>query len=159
MSENEDFIENPDGTYDYNGQFDLSVHSYLIDKTGKLRIKFNTINGYCNFSWGGLTSLEGSPTTVNGDFSCSDNTELESLEYCPTTIKGDFSCSRNELESLEYCPTTVIGNFICNSNKNLESLEFCPTTVTGYFYCTENKKQFTEEEVRAKCTVGGKVYV
>jgi hypothetical protein len=39
-------------------------------------------------------SLEGSPTSVGGDFSC-DNNSLTSLEGSPTSVGGNFYCYDN----------------------------------------------------------------
>jgi hypothetical protein len=55
---------------------------------------------------------------------------------------------------IKYC----YGNFDCYDNE-LTSLKGAPRSVGGNFYCNDNKKQFTEEEVRAVCKVGGKVFV
>ena len=40
---------------------------------GKLTAKFGTIKGYFNVSKLDLTTLEGCPNTVEGDFSCDEN--------------------------------------------------------------------------------------
>ena len=37
----------------------------------------------------GLTSLEGCPAKVDGNFNCSGN-KLTTLEGAPRTVKGDF---------------------------------------------------------------------
>ena len=41
-----------------------------------------------------LTSLEGSPSTIIGNFDCSKN-NLTSLEFAPKEIKGYFCCKGN----------------------------------------------------------------
>ena len=58
------------------------------DYTGK------TWDGYLDCSDLGLTSLEGAPKVVKGDFYCFNN-NLTSLEYAPEVVKGGFSCSNN----------------------------------------------------------------
>ena len=99
----------------------------------------------------GITSLEGCPSLVKGDFSCTDN-KLKSLKFCPPTVEGNFYCSNNNLTTLENGPTRVKGeyscsqndlttlkgvpkhiakSFFCNSNYNLKSLDYAPETVGG----------------------------
>jgi len=46
-----------------------------------------------------LTTLEGGPEDVKGDFDCSGN-QLISLLGCPAFIMGDFSCAGNQLTLL-----------------------------------------------------------
>ena len=46
-----------------------------------------------------LTSLEGAPSVVNGNFYCSHN-QLTSLVGAPSVINGYFACSSNKLTSL-----------------------------------------------------------
>jgi hypothetical protein len=72
-------------------------------------------------------------------------------------IEGSFSCTGNKLTSLNGCPNTIAGNFSCTINY-LESLDGCPEKVSGNFNCSTNRVKFTEEQVRAVCKVGGKVY-
>ena len=72
-------------------------------------------------------------------------------------VHGNFNCSKIELNSLEGCPRIVDGNFDCTSN-NLISLKGAPKKVNGNFDSTGNKKKFTEQEVKAVCDVGGKIY-
>lgn len=47
----------------------------------------------------GLTSLKGSPSSVETSFDCHDN-ELTSLEGAPSFIGGNFFCYNNNLTSL-----------------------------------------------------------
>jgi len=77
-------------------------------------IKFGKIKG--DFSaGGGLSSLEGSPHTVTGDFSCAWN-NLRTLEGAPRTVGGNFNCTGNKLISLEGGPERVGGQYICKGN-------------------------------------------
>lgn len=83
----------------------------------------------------GLTDLNGAPETVKGNFICAFN-KLTSLKGGPTRVDFDFNCSGNKLLSLEGCPEYVGGNFECYDNDGIE---------------------FTEEQIRAVCDVGGRV--
>ena len=84
----------------------------------------------------GITSLEGSPETVVGNFHCSGN-KLTSLEGAPKTVGGYFSCSFNKLKSLKGAPKIVKGDFVCRNNP----------------------VKFTKEDVKKVCKVGGKIIV
>ena len=77
---------NPDGSIDVDGGIDLSGKDLI-----KIPLKFNKVNGL---------------------FSCSNNL-LTSLEGCPKEVGGDFFCSRNNLNS----PKKVYGSFNCYDNK------------------------------------------
>ena len=92
---------------------------------------------YCSRN-NNLTSLKGAPQTVEGNFNCSSNNNLTSLEGAPQTVKGDFYCADNNLTSLEGAPQTVEGNFNCSHNNNLTSLKGVPQTVKGNFNCSYN---------------------
>ena len=73
-------------------------------------------------------------------------------------VKSYFSCYRNQLTSLRGCPREVREYFDCSYN-NLTSLEGAPREVGGLFDCSKNNIQFTEEDVRKVCKVGGKITV
>lgn len=75
----------------------------------KIPVKFKMVDGYFDISNNGLTSLDGCPKTVTGDFNCSRNS-LTSLFEGPTEV-GDFDCSFNQLKNLSYAPKEVKGNF------------------------------------------------
>jgi hypothetical protein len=137
---------------------DLSVLSEFVEN-GKLNFPFEIkeVKGYFNCNDLALISLKGCPKKVVGSFYCYNN-KLTSLEGCPKEVGGDFYCRNNNLTSLEGAPQKVGGDFYCRNN-NLTSLEGAPQKVGGDFDCSRNSKEFTEEEVRAVCDVGGKVYV
>ena len=153
---------NSDGTYDVNDDVDLGKFKQFVDSNGKLTIKFNKVTGSficgtvddtlelsslegCPEKVGGdficgfadLTSLEGCPKEVGGSFDCRFN-NLTSLEGCPEKVGGGFDCHGNKLTSLEGAPKEVDGNFDCHNSK-LTSLEGCPEKVGGYFDCGDNK--------------------
>lgn len=56
---------------------------------------------------------------------------LTSLEGCPTYVERDFSCSGNQLTSLYKMPKNVKGLILCNNNK-LTSLVFSPKIPISY---------------------------
>ena len=75
-------------------------------------------NGDINVSSQHLTSLEGSPRIVIGNFYCSRN-NIESLKYGPEEIHGDFRCLSNKITNLDYIPKVIKGYFNCVNNNIL----------------------------------------
>lgn len=104
-----------------------------------------TVKGYVNKHFAGnftvgsqeLTSLEGSPETVNRDFSCSGN-KLKTLDFAPREVGGDFYCRDNRLESLKGGPVKVGGDYACGNNK-LTSLEGIASSIGENLYAANNK--------------------
>ena len=94
-------------------------------------------NFHCHYN-NQLTSLEGCPEKVGGDFYCYYN-NITSLEGCPEKVGGDFDCGYNQLTSLEGCPKKVGGSFDCSycSGNQLTSLEGCPDARA--IHCVNNK--------------------
>jgi hypothetical protein len=84
-----------------------------------------------------LTSLEGAPKEVGGNFDCAKN-RLTSLEGAPKEVGGGFYCTNNQLASLEGAPEKVGGTFDCVNNQ-LTSLEGAPEEVGGKFFCSDNQ--------------------
>jgi hypothetical protein len=84
-----------------------------------------------------LTSLEGAPEWVGGDFWCADN-RLTTLMGAPKHVGGDFCCANNRLTTLMGAPKHVGGRFYCDNN-HLMSLEGAPERVGGRFDCVGNK--------------------
>ena len=82
-----------------------------------------------------LTSLEGAPKKINGDFNCSFNKNLTSLEGAPQEGVKDFYCFECNLMSLEGAPKKIQGNFYCGFNSNLGSLKGAPQNGVEAFYC------------------------
>ena len=65
-----------------------------------------------------LTSLEGAPLHIGGNFWCTDN-KLTSLEGAPKIVGGEFICSFNMLTSLEGIHNQIKkigGSFACENN-------------------------------------------
>jgi hypothetical protein len=100
-----------------------------------------TYNGDIDVSSMGLTSLEGAPEIVKGNFWCLCN-RLNSLNGAPKEIiNGKFSCSFNRLTSLEGAPSIVVGGvFDCSFNQ-LISLKGTLKIVKKSFNCSNNKLQ------------------
>ena len=84
-----------------------------------------------------LTSLEGAPKEVGVNFNCIGNM-LTSLEGAPKEVGENFNCSGNMLTSLEGAPESVGGDFNCSYN-SLTSLVGAPESVGGFFNCSRNK--------------------
>lgn len=68
-----------------------------------------------------LTSLEGCPEEIMGNFDISDNMNLVSLKGGPKKIEGDFNCSGCNLTSLDGGPIEVMGRYLGYDN-NLSTL-------------------------------------
>ena len=103
-------------------------------REGKIKIDKD---GSINCSKLGLTSLEGAPEKVKGDFICSSN-QLTSLKGAPKEVGGDFICGSNQLTSLKGAPKEVEGEFNCSFNY-LTSLKGAPKEVGTDFYCSHNQ--------------------
>ena len=102
----------------------------------KLPVKFKMVDGFFDISNNGLTSLDGCPKTITGDFNCSRN-NLTSLFEGPTEV-ADFDCSYNQLKNLSYAPKEVKGSFDC-SNNQIDSIKGMPRSIKGFFKCSTNK--------------------
>ena len=81
-----------------NGLVDVDASVNLVNrKLTKLPLQFGKVTGnfYCHNNQ--LTSLEGGPKEVGGDFDCHSNNQLTSLEYAPEKLSGKFYCENNPL--------------------------------------------------------------
>src|SRR5690606_15754852 len=65
------------------------------------------------------------------------NNQLTSLEGCPSEVSGNFYCSYNQLTSLEGCPREVSGNFNCYKNQ-ITNFDHVPDFIGWDFYCSNN---------------------
>jgi hypothetical protein len=132
----ESWTLNPEtGLVDVMSNFDCSSQN-LTDFKG---VRFGQIVGDFPFncSHNQLSSLDGSPQSVGGDFFCNNN-QLSSLDGAPQSVGKGFYCSDNQLRTLEGAPQSVGGNFLCNNNQ-LSTLEGAPQSVGKGFYCYDNK--------------------
>lgn len=105
----------PDGTVDIDGGLDLTTDiRYYFDnernpifKRGRLPLKFGDVGGNCYINNCLLTTLEGSPNTVGGDFFAGAN-NFTDLKGGPKEVLGDYNinnCTR--LTSLEGIPQII----------------------------------------------------
>jgi len=104
------------GLVNIDGNFECTQNG-LTDFKG---IQLGRVTGDCWLSNNALTSLEGGPTHVGGDFICYGN-NLTSLEGAPRTVNGYFNCAYNyltltpaDLQSLE---VKVAGKIIFDPQK------------------------------------------
>jgi len=97
-------------------------------------VKFGEIKISFDCSEMNLSSLDGAPHTVGGDFNCSSNHQLIDLKGAPSRVGSSFSVVYcNNLKSLEGCPEIINGNFHCKNNPNLETLIGGPLRVEGRY--------------------------
>ena len=82
------------------------------------------IKGDVDLSDMGLTKLPDlSAVTVNGNFDCVGN-RLTSLEGAPKSVGGDFDCFRNRfLISLNGVSQEIGGKFICGNKRLVKEYE------------------------------------
>jgi hypothetical protein len=59
---------------------------------------------------------------------------LTSLEGCPNNVRGDFMARGNLLSSLRYCPEKVGGLFSVARNPKLEHIDYLPSFIGDGFY-------------------------
>jgi hypothetical protein len=124
---------NEDGSIDVEGNVELASK-----RLEKIPLNFRHVSGsfYCE-SNRELSSLEGCPETVGGNFHCF-YTNIKTLEGGPKTVGDYYGASNNKLISLEGGPNEVGGAFLCYKNE-LVSLVGGPKKVGGSYRCTDNK--------------------
>ena len=129
-----------------------------IDKSNYKKYIGQKVNvrGYVNLSGLDLRKIPITFGKVDGNFYCYHN-RLTSLKGCPREVDGVFYCFSNELTSLEGSPDKIDGDFDCSYNM-LTSLKGCPSEVSGNFDCSNNKKQFTINNIKGFCKVGGVIF-
>jgi hypothetical protein len=98
------WTQREDGKIDVEGNVRLKK-SLLVKSVFGKEIFFGKVSGNFNcINMGNtLTSLEGAPEEVGGDFDCSNN-KLTSLEGAPEKVGGYFNCENSNLTSLEGAP-------------------------------------------------------
>ena len=102
----------------------MKLHE-LFEDTGK---SFRDVYG---------EDLGENPDQYNESLSC-NRLSLTSLEGCPKKIMGDFSCFNNLLTSLKGGPEYVDDIFTCTHNM-IETLEGCPSYLGNDAYFNNNK--------------------
>jgi len=122
---------NDDGSIDVNGDVNLNNK-----KLAKIPFKFRNVSGgfYCHRNR--LTSLEGAPNTVGGNF---------------------CYCSNNHLTSLDGAPNFVGGNFYCYDNPNLSYTELFKIidNVKGNIYYSSKTIPEDKDKIRRDRDVKG----
>ena len=162
------------GRFDYVGVINKNIHRL----TNGSFVFINVVDFDCHLCQN-LTSLEGAPEEVKGNFCCGYNRNLTSLKGAPKKVGDKFEClDCPNLTSLEGAPEIVGGTFRCNNCPNLKSLKGAPKEVKYDFNCTNcqdltslegaPKKVgtfscdsiFTEEDVKKVCNVlSGKINI
>ena len=120
-----------------NGIVDVNGGVVVNNNVESIDIKFGRVKGQFNLSMSPfLTSLEGCPDYVGGDFVCDWNKRLTSLKGAPKEVGGSFNCDWcRGLTTLEGSPEKVGTNFSCNNCKSLTSLKGAPKEVGRDFEC------------------------
>ena len=86
--------------------------------------------------------------------------DFKELPYKFGKINGYFSLDDcKNLISLKNCPNEVCSAFDVDDCFQLNSLEGCPKKIKGDFWCMCCQREFTEEEIRSLCQIGGCVYL
>lgn len=114
------------------------------------------VDGNITINATGLNSLVGLPNIVGHVNVGAGN--LYGLKGCPKHIHGNFSCSQNFIGDFINGPEIVDGDFYVPDNI-LTSLNGFPKKIGGSVWLWNNSREFTKEEVREVCDVGGHVYV
>jgi hypothetical protein len=102
------------------------IHSkcHIIQGTkfysGRLPVLFKSVYGDFIIRACGLSTLEGCPTVVEGNFNCSSN-ELTNMIGGPEEVESDYICISNPLTSLEGLPK-IAGCFRINIDANIPLL-------------------------------------
>ena len=124
---------NPEtGRLDVIGKF--RIPSYSKENWGKLvemGIKIGRVKGSFDVSDCGLSSSEGFPLEVTGDFNINNN-RFDNLIGGPVKVGGRYQCSKNKLTSLEGAPESA-NEFDCSGNPGLKNLNGGPKEVTSRY--------------------------
>jgi hypothetical protein len=126
-------INETTGEIDVEGSFINNTDN----KLGFRGVKFGVVDGNFDIRNSGLTSLEGAPREVGGNFYCMGNKGLTSLEWAPQKVGENFGVNSNGLTSLKWSPLVVNGTFSCPRNE-LKTLEGAPNKVRDEFNCSDN---------------------
>lgn len=130
------------------------------DLTGQIYSKSINLNN------ANITSLEGCPKDVKGNFEVSNN-RLETLKHAPKEVLNDFYCNDNVLTSLEGAPEFVGGDFNCFGNqlttlkgiKPVDPTDEFAWNVFGTFNCSENPHLKNQKEQIIKFQVKADSYI
>lgn len=112
------------GIVDITGN--VGIHSYLRSSfNGKLPIKFGVVTGDFSATFLNLTTLDGCPNRVEGNFHITGSI-IGNLVGGPDHVKGEYLADDCQLTSLEGAPKSCL-KFICRNNK-LVNLIGCPNS-------------------------------
>jgi hypothetical protein len=134
------FNVNADGSIDVLA----AQHFVHLDNMAEERfpVKFNHVACDFHCSNGNLTTLEGSPSVVDGDFVVTRLPKLKSLVGGPRVVKGIFAISSDHVVTLEGVPAQV-GELYIDHNDKIKSLQNIHKVVKsigtnndGKFFCT-----------------------
>lgn len=135
-----------DGTVDVDG--DLLLNYFRGEK---LPLKFGRVYGDFEItSFGNLknkfTTLEGSPHTVDGEFSLKFLKGLSSLEGGPIHVGAELFIVGCPLTSLEGSPERVRGRYTIAESK-ITSLKGLPSVIEGTLHLMGNAELFNPEGI------------
>ena len=146
-----------DFVVDCNGNVGVYVKSRNIESLTNGLFRWGNVEGNFTCSFTSITSLEGAPEKVGGNFDCSDCAKLKSLEGAPKKTGKDFCCNYcDSLKTLEGSPERVGRNFVCSDCDKLKSLEGAPKEVGNNFHCQECNNLKTLKGAPEK--VGNKIF-
>lgn len=118
-----------------DGVVDVSQTVRISDENMKsLEVRFGRVSGNFKLSVGysvsgSLTTLEGSPSFVEGDFMVQGQSKLTSLVGAPIEVGGGFYCSGTAITNLVGSPRIIGDVFSVGSCESLTSLEGMPDEV------------------------------
>lgn len=130
----DNFAWNGTVSIDDNGLVSCTGSVSMRKKLRVLPVKFSHVDGNFFCQYNELTTLEGSPATVGGDFFCNTSRNLTTLKGAPKRVDGQFRCDYSPITTLEGAPTYVGRGFWCYGTR-ITTLEHSPATVVGDFWC------------------------
>jgi transcription elongation factor Elf1 len=144
--------------FEVSSNSDVTIRNYNIESLTNGLFKWTEVKKNFDIAYSVITSLEGSPEFVGGNFECNSCDSLKSLEGAPKEVGGDFNCSWCEsLTSLEGAPKEVGRDFDCSHCKSLTSLKGAPKEVGGMFSCDYCKGKFSVKD--AEKVTKAQVYI
>ena len=146
----------------YEGDIDLHSKDLLTSLEGCPKI----IKGDFDASGCDLRSLKGAPEIVTGDFLVRGNKKLTSLRYSPKKVGVSYSATFCDLISLNGCTQDIGENLNVFGNKNLKDLKGGPTKLSGsiMLWTNHRRKHNTKYPIKAiydletECDIGADGY-
>lgn len=120
-----------------NTEIEILLKKYKIKNHSIRDNGMVDVNGSVNISDKNFAKLPFTFGIVNGNFDCSNNSELITLEGSPYEVTDSFVCSAcPKLESLNFAPKKIGMYFNCYSCESVQSLiGFNSTCVTLVIKC------------------------